>query len=322
MRAAFACLAVLLTIAPAWAGAPPSRWLSEWPDTDFSQSTVAFEEILSGGPPKDGIPAIDNPRFAPVAEETRLGPDEPVITLSHGGEARAYPLQVLTWHEIVNDEIAGLPVTVTYCPLCNTAIAFDRRHGGRVLDFGVSGKLRHSDMVMYDRQTESWWQQFTGTGIVGEMTGAELTMVPVRVEAWRLFRERHPDGQVLQPPGNFRDYGRNPYTGYDSAARSFLYAGEDPPHGIPPMARVVRVGGRAWLMERVVEAGSLTEDGLTLSWSRGQNSALDSARISEGRDVGNIVVTDSATGALVPHEVTFAFAFHAFHPQGRWMIAR
>src|SRR5713226_9119149 len=157
--------------------ADPARWRSEWPRTDFSKHSIAFAEIRSGGPPKDGIPAIDAPRFEqlvsgkPTGGSAALGDTEPVITLSIGNDARAYPLRVLIWHEIANDTVGSIPVTVTYCPLCNAALVFERVAAGRVLDFGTTGKLRHSDLVMYDRQTESWWQQFIGEAIVGAMTG-------------------------------------------------------------------------------------------------------------------------------------------------------
>lgn len=175
------------------------EWRAEWPRTDFTQRTIDLSEIRSGGPPKDGIPAIDNPQFRPVGEVSELAASEPVITLSVQNDARAYPLRVLTWHEIVNDTVGGLPAAVTYCPLCNAAIAFERRIEGRVLDFGTTGKLRHSDLVMYDRQTESWWQQYTGTAIVGQLAGLELKMLPVRVEAFERFVRQHPEGRVLVP---------------------------------------------------------------------------------------------------------------------------
>jgi hypothetical protein len=152
------------------------RWRAEWPQTDFSRHSVPFEEIISGGPPKDGIPSIESPSFVTAAEADLPG-EEPVIGLVLDGDARAYPLRILMWHEIVNDEVGGVPVAVTYCPLCNTGIVFDRRIEGRVLEFGTTGKLRKSDLVMYDRQTESWWQQFLGEAIVGELTGTWLEMI-------------------------------------------------------------------------------------------------------------------------------------------------
>jgi Protein of unknown function (DUF3179) len=150
------------------AGAPlaaePAHWRLEWPNTDFTRHSVDLEEIIPGGPPKDGIPSIDEPEFVPVAEAA-LPENEPVIGLVVGEDARAYPLRILIWHEIVNDVVGGVPVAVTYCPLCNTGLVFDRRVGEEVLEFGTTGKLRRSDLVMYDRTTESWWQQFLGEAI-------------------------------------------------------------------------------------------------------------------------------------------------------------
>lgn len=330
MRSLLRALSLLLAL-PAFAAAaqtmaqtveqtPPRGWLLEWPATDFSRAAVPFAEILSGGPPKDGIPSIDEPRFVPVAEERELDPAEPVIGLRLGGEARAYPLRILTRHEIVNDEVAGRPVAVTYCPLCNAALVFDRTlEDGRVLAFGTTGKLRHSDMVMYDRSTESWWQQFTGEAIVGELTGSRLAVLPARLESWERFAERHPDGSVLVPNDpRARPYGRNPYVGYDSAAAPFLYQGELP-EGVAAMAYVVAVGEQAWPLQRLREAGRIEAGGLVLEWTAGKASALDSARIPEGRDLGNVVVwREGPEGrAEVAYDLTFAFVFHAFRPEGR-----
>jgi hypothetical protein len=303
------------------AAADPSQWRGEWPDTDFSRASVPFEEIISGGPPKDGIPAISDPSFLPVAAETRIRDAEPVLTLEIVGETpRAYPIRYLMWHEIVNDRVGGLPVAVTYCPLCNSGMVFDTRLDGAPLTFGVSGKLRHSDMVMYDRETESWWQQAIGEGIVGTHSGRTLEQLPAWMESWAEFARRNPDGLVMDEPPWRRQYGTNPYTGYDGSIRPFLYSGELPPHDIPALARVVRVGERAWTFERVRAAGEIVEDGLRISWTPGQASALDTRRIGAGRDVGSIRVRDAATGADVTHDIPFAFAFHAFFPQGVWML--
>jgi len=298
------------------ATADPMRWAAEWPHTDFSKSSVDFKEIISGGPPKDGIPSIDKPTFVAAAAEHEMADSEPVIGLVIDGEARAYPLRILTWHEIVNDEIAGVPVAVTYCPLCNSAIAFDRRIDGRVLDFGTTGKLRHSDMVMYDRQTESWWQQFLGEGIVGAMTGKRLKPIPARLESFANFKKRAPAGKVLVPDDRaMRAYGRNPYRGYDSTPYPFLFAG-DLPKDIEPMARVIVVDGEAWSMPLLRVKGTIAKGELVLRWQAGQNSALDTARIRDGRDVGNVVIQRVTGGRAVDvvYDVTFAFVYHAFYP--------
>ena len=313
--------ALLFAAGVASAADVPERWTRAWPGTDFSRLAVEPGEIISGGPPRDGIPALTAPDFLPAADEDRLAPREPVMVHDPAGApARAYPVRYLMWHEIVNDTVGGVPVAVTFCPLCNSGLVFDRRNGGRVLEFGVSGMLRHSDMIMYDRQTESWWQQFTGEAIAGELAGERLTALPALMLGWESFRAAHPDGLVMaEPVAHRRDYGRNPYRGYDSGT-PFLYRGEAPPHGIDPVARVLRVGARAWPLERLRAAGELIEAGLRISWSRGQASALDTAEIGAGREVGDIRVHDAATGEPVVHEVVFAFAFHAFHPDGTWML--
>ncbi|MBD3679618.1 MAG: DUF3179 domain-containing protein [Rhodobacteraceae bacterium] len=316
-----ATAAALLVSASAWA--EPEFWKYEWPRTDFTTTSIEnWSEIISGGPPKDGIPALNDPSFIAVPKETRIAPREPVITLELDGETpRAYPIRYLTWHEIVNDQVGGTPVAVTFCPLCNSAIVFDRRVDGDVRTFGVSGKLRHSDMVMFDRETESWWQQALGEGIVGVHTGDRLTTLPAWMEGWAEFKARNPDGLVMDEPRWPRQYGRNPYVQYDGSQRPFLFSGEMPPHDIPALERVVRVGERAWPMTRLAEAGEITEAGVTITWSEGQASALDSGLIAQGREVGNIRVRD-AGGNDIPHDLMFAFAFHAFWPEGVWMLGK
>jgi hypothetical protein len=184
--------------------------------TDFSRHDVPLDEIIGGGPGPDGIPSIDMPKFVSVPRVDWLADREPVIAFGIGDEWRAYPIQILVWHEIVNDVVADRPVTITFCPLCHTAIAFNRTLDGRVLDFGTTGNLRHSDLVMYDRQTESWWQQATGRAIVGKLTGTQLEFLPSQLISWHQFRQAHSDGLVLsRETGYERPYGRNPYPGYD-----------------------------------------------------------------------------------------------------------
>ena len=205
-----------------------SAYLSYGWKTDFSKHSVPYSEIRSAAP-RDGIPPIDSPTFEEVSGNPgSLRDDEPVISLEINGEAKAYPLAILMWHEIVNDELGGVPVTVTYCPLCNTAIVFDRRVNGQLLDFGTSGKLRNSDLVMWDRQTESWWQQITGEAIVGSMTGAKLKFIPAPLVSWADFRDSFADGEVLSRNTGFaRDYNLPMYIGYDEADNSpFRFHGQ------------------------------------------------------------------------------------------------
>lgn len=306
-----------LALAPTLASANPDQWEREGWQTDFSQMSVESSEVLSGGPPKDGIPSIDDPQFVPIEEANDLDDREPVIGLAIEGDARAYPLRILTWHEIVNDMVGERPVIVTYCPLCNAALVFDRTVGGEPVEFGTTGKLRNSDLIMYDRATESWWQQFTGEAIAGERLGERLALVPSRLESWGEFKARHPEGRVLVPNDpNFRNYGRNPYVGYDTAAAPFLYRG-DLPTGIEPMERVVVLRNEDGVpgvvtLAHVRENGPIEMNGTRISWSAGQASALDTQSIAEGRDVGTIVA--QRDGEDVPYDVTFAFVAHAFHP--------
>jgi hypothetical protein len=291
--------------------------------TDFTRHDVPYAEILSGGPPKDGIPAIDRPRFVSIAEAgSWLEPREPVIALTVGEETRAYPLQILVWHEIVNDDVSGTPVAVTFCPLCNTAIVFDRRVDGRTLDFGTTGKLRNSDLVMYDRQSESWWQQFGGRAIAGRYTGTELGHLPARIVSWSDFEREYPRSRVLsRRTGYDRPYGSNPYQGYDALTSppSFPAANLDDKR-LAPKERVVYVerGREAAAIPfsvlekrrvvRVVVAGHR----LVVRWRPAVASALDSSRIGAGRPVGAAEVREN--GKLVPFDEPFWFAVAAFRP--------
>ena len=314
-------VALLLDSSPGALSDPVSWQREGWRKTDFSKRSIEWHEILSGGPAKDGIPSIDRPKFVPALGDTQLIDTEPVIGLEVHGDARAYPLRILIWHEIANDVVGGVPVAVTYCPLCNAAIVFERRLGDLTLEFGTTGKLRNSDLIMYDRQTESWWQQFSGEAIVGQMTGQSLKLVPARLESFALFKQRHPQGQVLVPENSsLRDYGRNPYAGYDTSARPFLYRG-DLPKGIDPMARVVAVRSRdapiAVTLELVRAQTSLALGDVKLTWREGQNSALDTRAIQSGRDIGNVIAQRRRPDGEVediPYDVTFAFVVHAFHP--------
>jgi hypothetical protein len=210
--------------------------------TDFCQHSVPYSEIFNGNPRPEGIPAIDDPVFESVSEaDAWLGDDWPVMFFEWNGEARAYPLAILIWHEIVNDVVGGEAVALTFCPLCNATLAFrSTQPDGQVLDFGTTGNLRNSDLVMYDRQTFSWWQQFTGEAIVGALTGTRLEVLPSQIVAWADYKSAHPDGKVLsRQTGHARDYGRNPYPGYDSISGSPFFPVEIGDERLVPMERVV-----------------------------------------------------------------------------------
>ncbi len=276
-----------------------SRW-----NTDWERRTIEYDEVLSGGPPRDGIPSIDAPQFASSEEASAwLADNEPVIALEIDGDARAYPLQVLTWHEIANDTVGGVPVVVTFCPLCNSALVFDRRVGDAIYEFGVSGLLRNSDLIMYDRTTESLWQQFTGEGIVGEHAGDQLTFLASSLVSFADFREAFPEGLVLARETGFsRDYGRNPYEGYDTiGSNPFLFSGAIDGR-LSAVERVVTVSlvdeaiDIAYPLSVLSEAGVINDSqgdrDLVVFHDSGTSSALGSGIIAAGEDVGATGVFD------------------------------
>lgn len=273
--------------------------------TNFALHSVPYEEIRFAGPPRNGIRPIYHPIFESVrSAEEWLAPQEPVIHLSINGETKAYPLRIITRHEIVNDVVGGEPVAVTFCPLCNTAIAFSRETDGQVLAFGTSGFLRNSDLVMWDDVTESWWQQITGEAIMGDLTGERLGMLPSAIVSWEEFAAANPDGAVLSleneygfPPETYF----NPYVGYDLPSRPpFAFAGAIDER-LLPMERVVglTVGDVAvaypfstLAAERVVH-DTVNGQEVVVLWLAGTTSALDRQVIADSRNVG-------AAAAYVP----------------------
>ena len=282
--------------------------------TDFSKHTIPYSEILSGGPPKDGIPAIDNPQFINVSEADEWLEDlEPVIIFNEQDDVRIYPLQILIWHEIVNDIVGGRPVTITFCPLCNTAIGFDATVNGQQLDFGTTGRLRFSNLLMYDRQTETWWQQATGEAVIGELTGTQLTFLPVPTIGWSEAKDTYPEAQVLSRETGFsRAYGNNPYVGYDNINSSpFLFDGPITPGQLPPMARIATVdlnGEAVAYPNDVLEQVRVVNDtvggiDLVVIWQPGLASVLDSGSLADGRDVGVNAVFERELEGLM---LTFA----------------
>ncbi len=269
---------------------------SDW-QTDFKRHSVSFSQIISGGVPKDGIPAIDEPKFVSAVEATTwLKDNEPVLLYQNNGDARAYPMQILIWHEIVNDTVGGKFVTITFCPLCNTSIVFERVVAGQTTTFGTTGKLRYSDLVMYDRLSETWWQQATGEAIVGEHTGDKLRFLPSQVISFGDFKTRFPDGKVLsRETGYSRNYGANPYVGYDDPNKApFLYRGPETPGALRPTDYVVTlaIGDTAIayplrvLAEKHVINDTVADQDIAVFWKGGTSSALDARTIAQGKDIG------------------------------------
>ncbi len=274
---------------------------SGW-STDFARHSVALSTIASGGPGRDGIAPLDHPSFvSPAAAAGFLAGGEPVIAVVIAGRARAYPLQILVWHEIVNDTLAGDPLAITFCPLCNTAIVYSRHVASRLVTFGTTGNLRNSDLVMWDRQTQSWWQQYDGHAIVGSLTGQQLTALPSETLSFAAFRARYPDGEVLSRHTGFdRPYGQNPYVGYDATGqRPFLYHGRLDP-ALAPLERVETITAGA---ETVVlpfkslrhhAATDLSVGGVpaVVSFDSRVTSALDAGQLRDSRAVGTAAAFD------------------------------
>ena len=183
--------------------------------TDGKKHLIPLDKIRGGGPPKDGIPSIDDPKFVDAADANFISTDDVVLGLEINGEAKAYPLFILVWHEIVNDKVGGAPVAITYCPLCYTNQVFERVIDGKEVEFGTSGKLYNSNLVMYDRLTDSYWSQALGKAITGELTGQELKIIPFDVITWGDWKTIHPDSKVLSTEtGHLRAYGVDPYGNY------------------------------------------------------------------------------------------------------------
>ena len=268
--------------------------------TDLSRKSIRIAELVPGGPPKDGIPAISNPQFETVGSaRSWLEPAEPVQLLRRSGEVRVYPLQILIWHELVNDRIGDLPVLVSFCPLCNAAVVFDRRVGGEVTDFGVSGLLRRSDMVMFDRPTESLWQQLTGEAIVGEHTGERLAVVQSQVVPFHTVAENYPDALVLgRNTGYKRPYGTNPYEGYEPRGRMIFPVRYKKSRVIRPLERLLafRSDGkeRAYLVrelrERPVQNGGNGAGSFVIFYEPEMRTPLGARRMAESNRVGTVGV--------------------------------
>ena len=291
----------------------PGHLVRAFPETDWSQADPAIEGALSGGPGKDGIPSIDDPSFVPLQEFSR--PDSvQAVVLERGNEVRVYPYNILTWHEIVNDTIAGEPVAVTFCPLCGSAITFDRTlPEGTVTTFGVSGSLLESNLLMYDRATESLWQQSTGKALAGEHFGSRLTIVPMQLLTLGEVRERFPDAQVLsEDTGYRRDYGRNPYAGYDDRDGTIF-----PSRGTDDT--------RFDQKEIMVVFRATAETPVAVPWQAlraagGTTATIDGATFDLTLDGSELTITND-TGETLPFYFEMWFSFAAQHGEDAEVIS-
>lgn len=265
------------------------------------------EKIISGGPPKDGIPSIDNPKYVSVEEASKYVQDnELVLGIIYKGVKRVYPLQVMVWHEIVNDEIAGDPILITYCPLCGSGIAYERKINNETVEFGTSGKLYNSNLVMYDRKTNSYWSQIEGLAIVGELTGTRLKPTSIDTVVWRDWKKEHPDSEVLsQDTGYIRPYGKDPYGSYYENSFVFFPV-ENRDDRVHPKTVIFGIeinGTYKAYREEDLKALKTIED------------AVSGVRIKVERDdTGIVKITRLDTGEEVVKERDFWFAWYAFHP--------
>ena len=269
-------------------------------NTNWNKHTVQYSEILSGGPPRDGIPSIDNPKFINADKaKSWINDNEPIVFVKIGLHVKAYPIQILIWHEIVNDTIGDKKITVTFCPLCNSTIVFDRTINGKVYDFGTSGLLRKSDLVMYDRQSETLWQQFTGQAIIGDMAGVKLKILPSSMLSFKDYYTAYPDGLVLsKETGYMRAYGQNPYMGYDDINSSpFLYRNSIDKR-LKPMERVVTLSSNSIskaypytvLQTKKVINDKFAGKEIVIFHKSGMVSALDKSSILNSKDIGSTAV--------------------------------
>jgi hypothetical protein len=320
---------------PAQAALPegPSA-LIDMNSAEFPEPLVNPGDILSGGPPPDGIPPIDDPAFLDVVSNLDLlGPNEPVVSLVIGDDARAYPVSVLIWHEIVNDVVDGVPVTVTYCPLCNSAVTYGREIDGVTTTFGTSGRLFASALVMYDRATESLWTHFDGRAVIGVLTGAQLDVYGSPLMSWADFRDNFPTGKVLDQTrtGFRRDYGRNPYVGYDdSDTEPFLFRGV-PDSRARSKERVVGVSRNnvdiAYSLQSISGAGPTAtaadhgDEQLVILWTPGQSTALEGFGVDDGRDVGSVGVFVPRAGDQTLTIVGDGDGFVDEETGSRWTVA-
>lgn len=274
--------------------------------TNTDKISIPLEEILKGGPAKDGIPALTNPKFIASSEEGKLNKKDDGILLQNGGESKFYPYTILVWHEIVNDLIGGVPVTITFCPLCGSAIVFESTLNDTVYEFGVSGRLWQSNMLMYDRTTESLWSQIEGRSVVGDLLGSELKIFPSQLVSYEEALAIAPSLEVLSEDTGFqRNYGVFPYGDYEKTEQLYFPI-NNPDKKLPGKDLMVAstVKGEAVVFHR---ARLLSQKVATLDTASG----VITAKVSENNE---IILTD-ASGQEYPSYITMWFSW-ANHNEG------
>ncbi|MDP1692280.1 MAG: DUF3179 domain-containing protein [Burkholderiaceae bacterium] len=298
---------IVLGLGTALAAAPDR---AEFNGFDVADASVPIDAIQRGGPPKDGIPAIDRPRFV-AAERAEIADSDRVLGLVRGGVARAYPVRILNWHEVVNDRFGDRAVAVTYCPLCGTGVAFEAQVGGGVASFGVSGLLYNSDVLLYDRGTQSLWSQILQAAISGPLKGTRLRALPLSHTSWADWRRRHPATQVLSTDTGYeRDYGIDPYAGYERIQRLMFDV----------QNRDDRFPLKEWVLGLEIEGVYKAYPFSLLARHADRNGVLTDTvagrriRIRYDRGHGTAEAFD-AQGRPWPTTMAFWFAWVAFHPR-------
>jgi hypothetical protein len=277
---------------------------------DISNATIPADEILAGGPPKDGIPALSDPKLIDALDATYLQPNDRVIGIELDGIARAYPISILNWHEIVNDQINDRQFAVTYCPLCGTGVAFSSKVAGKVTEFGVSGLLYNSDVLLYDRNTDSLWSQIMGESVAGKLVGEKLNPIPISHTTWRDWLARHPETRVLSTEtGYFRDYDRNPYQGYEQSRQLFFSVNNRAPDNYHPKEQVIglEIDGvyKAYPFVELEKNGK----------SRFEDTVNGITVTIDWDSVNQSVVLSNSDGVKIAGIQGFWFAWFAFHPE-------
>jgi hypothetical protein len=275
---------------------------------DVSDTLIPRAEIIHGGPPRDGIPALTDPRFEPAAAVSDLRDDERVLGLVRNGIAKAYPLSILTWHEIVNDRFGDEPIVVTYCPLCFTGMAFEAALDGRRHHFGVSGLLYNSDVLMYDRESESLWSQLLRQAVSGPHKGLRLKQVAMINTTWGDWRARHRDTLVLSSEtGHRRDYGRDPYAGYERSP-DVLFPVKFRAQGYHPKEPVlgIQIDGvtRAYPVSELAHGPAEFRDRI------GEREVI--VRYDDASTSAEILGPD---GKVLPSVMAYWFAWYTFNPE-------
>jgi hypothetical protein len=276
---------------------------------DLTGALVPVREIFSGGPPRDGIPAINQPRFELASEADWLRDEDRVLALVVDGQAKAYPIGILNWHEIVNDKVGEQDFVVTYCPLCGTGVVFAANIADTALQFGVSGLLYNSDVLLYDRNSESLWSQLLGKSISGKLKGVKLPQLPAAYTTWKDWQQTHPDTLVLSRNTGFnRDYRKSPYSGYENSRKLYFKVSNKAPTDYHPKERVIGLAIDGSFKAYPYSELSKNEKAGFTDTVAGQKVKI---RWNEDAQSGGVA---KENGEALPVISSFWFAWFTFHP--------